>query len=620
MVSIRRHDEADRLAILMAGIMSDQQTIPSRDIECDRSGNLLRSFSAPAWMTLILLLTFAAYAATLGFKFAWDDQGQIVENRFVQSWHYASQLFVQQVWAQFGATNRANYYRPIFMLWLLINHTFWGLHPTGWHLTSVFVHLAVVYFAFLVTRRLSGDTTTALLTALLFGVHPIHIESVAWIAGVTDPLMTAFLLPAFLFYLDFRERRRPALSLALLMLLYSLALLEKETAVIFPALLVAWEALFHRRGESGESARKRTLLALMCCAAITGVYLAIRSRVLLGLGHILVPIPWSSIFLTWPLVVWFYARHLAFPFGLSGFYPDTYLLAPDRAHFWMPLVSVLASLALVVWLWIRTRSPMVRFAICLMVLPLIPVLNLRLLPPGQIVHDRYLYLPSLGYCMLIAMLLRRIGESSWNWLRSPALRIGAVACIGLSLAVSTALQSLQWGSSLVLYYHGILVSPADSLLRCNLGNELFKLGLLDDAIAQYKTALRYDPRYELARYQLGLAYYGQKKYEEAEREFGLAVKIMGDDTDSLFYEGLSAYRLGDLSTAESTLRNAIQLSPEHPFYHYWLGMALDEKGSPVEAAAEFNKELAIHPGDRTAQERLAELRTKPASRPSIRVP
>src|SRR5574340_712765 len=193
---------------------------------------------------LLLAATFIVYVGTLQFEFVYDDMGQIVNNPVVHSWRYLPWYFHSNVWMQQYAVG--NYYRPLFLFWLLLNYTLFGLQPLFWHLTTVLAHLAVTWMVYLLVRRLTSDQATAAIAALLFGLHPIHLEAVAWISGVTEPLLAMLLVPAFLCYLNYRERGRARRWLLLSLLLFALALLTKETAVVLPALLFAYAWIYVR--------------------------------------------------------------------------------------------------------------------------------------------------------------------------------------------------------------------------------------------------------------------------------------------------------------------------------------------------------------------------------------
>src|SRR5579872_3731687 len=188
-------------------------------------------------LLVILAATLAAYSPALSFQFTYDDFPQIVHNKLIQSWQYVGLYPKIHVWAQ--SSLWGNYYRPLFLFLLLLEHTAFGLHPMGWHAVSIAFHLGVVLFVFALANEFI-DEQSALVSALIFALHPIHIESVAWVSGVTDPMLAVFSLACILYFIRFRKRGRYFL-LALSLLFYAGALLSKETAIIVPGLLLAYE-------------------------------------------------------------------------------------------------------------------------------------------------------------------------------------------------------------------------------------------------------------------------------------------------------------------------------------------------------------------------------------------
>jgi 4-amino-4-deoxy-L-arabinose transferase-like glycosyltransferase len=137
-------------------------------------------------IAVVLALTFAVYIPTLRYQFVHDDRGQIVENPAVHSWRAVPTYFTAQVWAGVMPEEVGNYYRPLFLLWLRINDVVFGNHAWGWHLTTILAHVLTTLLVYLLAWRLGIDRDVALLAALIFGLHPAHIEAVAWILGVTE--------------------------------------------------------------------------------------------------------------------------------------------------------------------------------------------------------------------------------------------------------------------------------------------------------------------------------------------------------------------------------------------------------------------------------------------------
>jgi hypothetical protein len=571
---------------------------------------------------LILLVTFLAYSNTLGFKFVYDDRGQILANVQVHAWRYLPHYFFERVWSFAYPGIQGNYYRPIFLLFLLLNYKIFGPYAAGWHLMSVVAHMSVTYLVYVLARRLTGDNRTALVAALIFGVDPVHIESVAWVSGVTDPLLALFLLPSFLCYLNARER--PATRRAWLvgsLALYSFAMLSKETALILPIIIFTYEWLWQDAPEGTgwrpALERARTAgLRIVPFMLLTVVYLGVRWQVLQGLGHTMVPLSVSTIIFTWPQLLMFYLWHLVWPFGLSVFYNVPYVKSPGLASFVLPLAG-LAAVGFLVWNGLgrlgRTAPPVRRLAIFLcawILIPFIPLLDLSVLPVGEIAHDRYLYLPSMGFCILLAMALRRIRLGKLRLLGVPALQVAAILLLALVLGLSTAMQDRYWVNDMQLYTRGVSRTPQNKLARTNLGNAMGERGRYTEALALYREVLARDPNFWLAIYNTGYTCYRMGRLHDAEKYLKRAIAVNGVDSDEYFYLGLTWMKLGKVDDAEKAVRHALELQPGGLAYHFAMGMILKLKGDIPGAMAEFREELRNFPGETGAAQQIEAIRSR----------
>ncbi|MGO8786363.1 MAG: glycosyltransferase family 39 protein [Terriglobia bacterium] len=221
-------------------------------------------------ITLVLALTFAVYIPTLRYQFVHDDRGQIVENPAVHSWHAVPTYFTAQVWAGVMPEELGNYYRPLFLLWLRINDVVFGNRAWGWHLTTVVAHVFVTLLLYLLVCKLEIGRDVALFAALIFGLHPAHIEAVAWISGVTEPLLGILWIASLLAYLKWSAAEPHAFKWQITSLvLFGLAMLEKETAMILPGLLLVYEWIFGT--EWGRPLEPRRILK-WCEAALGKIW------------------------------------------------------------------------------------------------------------------------------------------------------------------------------------------------------------------------------------------------------------------------------------------------------------------------------------------------------------
>jgi tetratricopeptide (TPR) repeat protein len=553
-------------------------------------------------VVLALVLAAVSYVNTLGFAFVYDDLPQLVNNPRVHTWEHAPRLFVEQVWTQSMLQGTGNYYRPIFELWLLIQYNLFGLHPWAYHLASVLMHMAVVGLAYLLFQRLTGDRLTASMGTVIFAVHPTHIESVAWISGVTDPLCALFVLGSFLAYMRARDAGsstgdRIAWQVAALAL-YALAMMSKETAIVVPALLVVYEWLVVKRDSLVAQARRVTPFVV-----ITGAYLLVRHWVLLGFMH---PEAYSlkSILLTLPRVLWFYTHELVWPVGLSVFYDTPFVVRPGLWNFYLPLAGVVVFAVAVAGLARRSRPA--AFGAGWMLAMLAPALvGMYVFIPEELAHDRYLYLPSIGFALIVAVALRQL-SSKGELFGGPRLQVAAALALGGILAAGTAVQNIYWTNDLILYAHGVSVAPRNVVAIDHLANEFYKRKKPGAALALYRQALEIKPQQWQTHFAIGITLYELGDYPQATHELEEGIRVAPENAEQYIFLGLSQLSLSNYARAEQEFRRAKQLNSRRPGLNRFLATALLKQGKVEEAKDALRAEVSLTQ-DRSAAEELEKL-------------
>src|SRR5690349_3257030 len=394
-------------------------------------------FSDTTLLVLVLAFTFLAYVNTTGFEFVYDDWLQIVRNPQLDAWKNIPQFFLVDVWGFAVNSQQGSYYRPMFSLWYFLNYKAFGINPHWWHLTTLLLHVFMTFLVYRLGRRLLRDQAAGLVAALLFGLTPLHLESVAWVGDGIDTLMGVFFVAAFVLFLRTRERRTSA-SLLGSLLLYGSALLVKETAVVFPGIVFAyvWIGVDSAAPPLSLSARAKTSLrAIAPYAVVTAFYFGIRRIALHALASPQQHQPVAMILKTWPAVLWFYIRHLLWPFRTSEFYGLQFVKTATFVNFVVPAFAVGVAVG-AMFVWAR-KCRLVAFASWWMFLPVLPALvGLALFDENDLVHDRQLYLSSIAFCMLLAFAISRISKRS--------ARIAVLTTIAAAFGISTAAQSRYW--------------------------------------------------------------------------------------------------------------------------------------------------------------------------------
>lgn len=472
------------------------------------------------WLLPALVLGFLIYCGALHGEFVYDDQRQIVRNTLIQDGSQFWRALTSDVWAFKGGDQAvSNYWRPSFVFWLILNFRAFGLSTFGWHLANILLHLTVVALAFALLRRRGVSRPVAGAIALLFAVHPVHSESVAWISGAPDLILAAALLGS-LWFVDLLGQKRSALHWALALGLYLVALGAKEVAIFYP--LIVFALWWRREGEAGEKGVGWARACSMAWpfAVVGGAYLIVRQLVLGGFGRL--PEGGASVaetIVTAPAVFFFYLRQILFPVWLGPSYPLRAVALTNLgvSNFFIPFVVTLVAAG---WMMRRAgRSRTARLGLALFLIPLLPAMNLTVFHPEQLVHDRYLYLPLLGFLMVavpaVASLLEPLAGERMRR-RVPLVFVCALI-VSLPLAAQTVAYNRAWTSNLALWEWGVR-SDADSAFNYQqYGVALHDAGRLDEAVRAFDRSIeiRPSPTAFLAR---GTALIDQKKLPEAERD------------------------------------------------------------------------------------------------------
>jgi protein O-mannosyl-transferase len=555
----------------------------------------------------LLLATLAAYAATARFGFAYDDFLQIVYNRQIESVHSVPGYFTHQVWAQ--ATDRpANLYRPLFLSWLLINRVLFGLNPVGWHLATLLMHVFATLLVYRVGGRLLHDST-ALFSAAVFGLHPVHVEGVAWVSGVTEPMTAVFFLSAFLAYLNWRESGKTSWMLGSL-LGFSAAMLVKETAVMLPAVILAYELGCGRSDSKGAQHPKpgahAMALKLAPYALLLIAYLAVRMTVLHGFAHKISDVPPLVAVLTWPRMILFYLGIFLVPVGLGPFYDLQYVSGLSLTGFLMP-VFIFIAIGSALWYWARrVRSGLPLFLGAWFLLTLAPALaSALIMSHWESLHDRYMYLPSVALVLLAGDGLRQLFSRQMS--RAQKLAYGTLAiCLVLGFAILASNQTLFWANDLALFRRGVAVAPANALAKLNLAAELSRRHDYEPALELAREGVELDLHSIIGLDLTAQACYYMEDYDCVERYSVRALSLGPAQPQQLYYLGMARIKAGRYIAGLEVIRKGLSIWPGAAGYHYALGVGLSSSGDWASAKDEFRKELVLYPDDPAAKAALAE--------------
>jgi tetratricopeptide (TPR) repeat protein len=489
------------------------------------------------WLILIAVVTIGVFANSLGGEFVYDDRRQIVSNALIQTPSLYGKALSNDVWAfkGDGTIAASNYWRPTFTAWCIINFAIFGLDTSGWHFTNLLLQIVVCLLAFLLLLRWGAPRPLALAITVIFAVHPVHTESVAWISGSPDLLFGLFLLASFWFAENAREGGKTrSKSLVLAVLCYVLALGAKEVALLcFPA----YYLVFNRERDKDLPKEKSSgFNQFALFAGLAVIFFLSRWMVL---GQIARPAEGAvgivNSLISAPAVFVFYLRQIVFPFWVGINYPLRPVEQIGLMSFFVPLlVSVAVSAAL---LFLERRSFLQKVGFALFILPLLSVFNLSAFPPDQIVHDRYLYLPLLGFLMVVVpFVYQALGEKAEKYL--PVLAV----IVSIPLAVQTFIYNGAWHNELRLWHHAVRIDPLSAINWSQLGSAYEELDRTDDAIGAFTRALEIRPT-AISRIGRAQSLVKKGRLDEAIADLQIATSTSSGNIDAYTlyqgYEGLA---------------------------------------------------------------------------------
>jgi tetratricopeptide (TPR) repeat protein len=545
-------------------------------------------------VTLALLCAFV-YFQVRTFEFVnWDDPSYITENARVQqglSWATAR-------WALITAASP--YWHPVTWLSHLLDVRLFGLDAGAHHLTSLALHVVNCVLLFVGLRRLTGEHWPSAFVAAIFAVHPLHVESVAWVTERKDVLSTCFLLLAIGAYQRYAARptsRRYVLMAAL----FTLALMSKPMVVTLPALLLLLDYWPLQRGGDAAAGKqpwrrliveKAPLVALS--AATSAATVIVQKRV--GAMASFEALPWSTRAANAIVGYGEYVWKTFWPVNLAAFYPFRDYSTAVVLVVGAGLLAVSAAA-----IALRRRFPWLLTGWLWFVIALAPVSGL-LQAGEQRIADRFTYVPMIGLLVVVGWGLLRVVEASPDARRRPA-RLALATAAAVVLAACTVLaraQTSHWRSSIDLWRHAARVIPGNYIAFENLGQALRERGELDESRAMYERALSVAPSHSPAyvavvQNSLGLVLTRQGRQDEARARFEAAVRSNPSFAEPHGNLGNALAAEGQFAEAVAHYRAAIGLKPDFAEAQVGLGSALLSQGRAGEAAAHYREALKIDP-------------------------
>ena len=550
--------------------------------------------SQKCWWKQGWFLGLLLVAATLVvYQPAWNGQPVYDDEDHLTPPELQSLTGLARIWIRLGAVSQ---YYPIAHSAFWFQHKLWGHWMPGYHLVNILLHAFCALLLLKILKQL--EVPGAWLAAAIFALHPVEVESVAWISELKNTLSTVFYFGAAVAYLDFdRTRQRKLYVIALT--LFGAGLLSKSVVASLPAALLV--VFWWKRGTLSWKRDMRPLVPFFLVGIVSGLFTAWVERKFIGAEGEAFEFTFIQRGLVAGRAIWFYLYKLCWPANLVFIYPRWNV---SQAVWWQYLFPA-AALLLVAGLWAlrrRWRGPLA--ALLFFVGTLFPALGFINVYPFRysFVADHYQYLASVGVIAIAsagaALLLGR-----WRWWKRPT---GNVLCVALlaTLAGLTWRQCHMYRNVETLWRTTIAMNPACFVAYSNLGNDLLQKGQVDKAIRMCEKALELQPGFAEPHNNLANALIQKGRVDEALLHYQKALEIRPDLAVVHCNIGFILLQRGQVDEAMARFQKAVELRPEFVNARVGLANVLLQKGRTDEAIVQLRAALEIQPDDADANSNL----------------
>lgn len=545
------------------------------------------------WLILgvILLLSMIIFYPSMGYDFVnWDD-GQVVKYNSIVHLGLSGEMLTEA----FSNASLEGQYYPITLISYAFNYEFWELDASGYHLLNVLLHLLNTVLLFLILLKLFNHTRLAALVTLLFAIHPMHIEPVAWVASRKDVLYLFFMLCAWWAYLQFRAGTKQRwIWMAGAVLLMAVSGLSKGAAVVFPFVLLATDYLQERKDWKQVLFEKTPFFVLTILFTVVG-YLAEQTADAVRESHGIESLFYGAFsFMT-------YVVKSLLPINLAAYHP--YPVGPGEPLHWYIYASIVPAIALVgAAIWFGRKHRKVAFGAALFVFGILPFL--QIIGVGRsLTAERFTYFPYVGLFLLMALgveaLLTKFAFSpskkqpqptgeEWKW------NLGVLVLIIPFLVMSW--QHLRtWATGETLWTQVIEVHPTSALAYKNRADFYLNAQQLGPAEQDLNACISFDPSFPMAHNNRGLIYLNTGRQALAHSDFTLAIQQDPTDHMAWYNRGLVSGMQGNFIQALPDLTQAITLSPTHANYYMDRGKVHQMQKNHSAAVQDFTQVLSLAP-------------------------
>jgi tetratricopeptide (TPR) repeat protein len=550
-------------------------------------------WKVPAVCALLAALVFLVFGQTIGHQFVhYDDYYDVLDNHHVTGGLTLPAI----VWA--FTSKEGGLWTPLVMVSHMLDWQLYGQYAGGHHLTNLLLHLASTILLFLILRQMTGALWRSACVAAVFAIHPLHVESVAWIAERKDALSGLFFMLTLGAYLRYVERPTSTGRYGCVVPLFALGLMSKPMLVTTPLVLLLLDywplnRLFQPASPGNDSAKAVSLnwravaekIPLLALSFAVGAIALMGPRQPVSVALPLVPF-WTRLGEA-PASIVIYLGQLFWPAGLTLIYTHF----EESLPWWPAALALLALLTLGLFL-LRRMAPYLWMGWLWNLVMLLPVSGIIQIS-RHTRADHYNYLPQIG---LVIGLTWAVADWTSGWRHRYAVLGGAAGAILIALLIAASRQTSYWRDDMCLWTHALECTKDNFAAHNQLGNALVARGRVEEGIGQFREALRINPALAMAHYNLGNVLAGQGRTAEGIAELRAALRSDPAYADAHSSLGTILDRHGNLDEGIAELSEALRINPASADAHNNLGIALFQQGRVDRGIAEFREATRLNPG------------------------
>jgi len=528
----------------------------------------------------IVILTFLSLATSLFSNFVnWDDDKLVIHNDLIKniSGSALKKIFISPY---------LGLYHPLVFLSYALEYHFFGLDPFIYHATNLILHILNSLLVFWLIFILSDNICVSFICGLLFGIHPLHVESVAWISERKDVLSGFFFLLACVYYLIYKKRNN-LFYYCVVFLSFIFALLSKPMAVTLPLALLLFDYLSHRKFNKRTLLEKAPLFILSIIFGVMTIFSQISTQDT-GYPHI-----YKNIFVALKNII-FYLNKTVAPIQLSAFYPYPQEMNILSVDLFITIIFLSFLIAAVFYSIKYTRK--IVFGSLLFFITILLVL--KAIPFGRsfIVADRFMYIPSIGLFYLVGVAFCWLYDKKIRYERiKKCFLISIFSVISFVFCILSWQRCAVWRNSVTLWEDVLGKYPQIVFVYNNLGDGYHSQGRDEDAVTAYKKGIELDPNFPMAYNNLGLAYRALGKNQEAISAHKKAIELKPDYFSGYNNLGVAYNTVNQHKEAMAAYKKAIELKPDYADAYNNLGNVYFDLGKNQEAISAYKKAIELKP-------------------------